>query len=167
MRIERAYRSQGFQSVSVISQLAFGNDRAQVAITWTVREGEQVTIDRVLINGNDAHLDRADSSASCTIRRGSPMSEEAMIESQRRLAELGLFRRVRITELPRTGVADARRARRRSRRPPPRPSTTAAGSRSAGIREAENGEAVRRAGRRRPRASSASAAAISGGRTDR
>ncbi len=26
-----------------------------------------------------------------------------MIESQRRLAELGLFRRVRITELPRTG----------------------------------------------------------------
>ena len=31
------------------------------------------------------------------------MSDEAMLESQRSLAELGLFRRVRITELPRTG----------------------------------------------------------------
>ena len=31
------------------------------------------------------------------------MSDDAMIESQRRLAALGLFRRVRITELPRTG----------------------------------------------------------------
>ncbi len=31
------------------------------------------------------------------------MSDDALIDSQRRLAELGLFRRVRITELPRTG----------------------------------------------------------------
>ena len=31
------------------------------------------------------------------------MSDDALIESQRRLAALGLFRRVRITELPRTG----------------------------------------------------------------
>jgi outer membrane protein assembly factor BamA len=31
------------------------------------------------------------------------MSDEAMLESQRRLAALGLFRRVRISELPRTG----------------------------------------------------------------
>ena len=33
------------------------------------------------------------------------MSDDAIIESQRRLAATGLFRRVRITELPRTGAA--------------------------------------------------------------
>jgi outer membrane protein insertion porin family len=38
-----------------------------------------------------------------TIQPGSPMSDEAIIDSQRRLAALGLFRRVRISELPRSG----------------------------------------------------------------
>jgi outer membrane protein insertion porin family len=100
--IERAYRNQGFQNVSVISQLAFADDQRQVAITWMVREGEQITIDRILINGNDRVATEL-IQRELTIQRGSPLSDDAMIESQRRLAELGLFRRVRITELPRTG----------------------------------------------------------------
>ena len=100
--LERTYRSQGFQGVSVISQLAFADNQQRVAVTWTVREGDQVTVDRVLINGNDrisTDLIRRE----VTIQPGDPMSDDAMLESQRRLAELGLFRRVRITELPRTG----------------------------------------------------------------
>ena len=100
--IERTYRSAGYQSVSVISQLAFAADRRTVAITWTVREGEQVTIDRILISGNE-RISTELIERELTIGRGSPLSEQAMIDSQRRLAELGLFRRVRITELPRTG----------------------------------------------------------------
>ena len=100
--IERTYRGQGFQNVSVISQLAFANNQRQVAITWTIREGEQITIDRVLINGN-SRISTELIERELTIQRGSPMNEDAMLESQRRLAELGLFRRVRITALPRTG----------------------------------------------------------------
>jgi outer membrane protein insertion porin family len=100
--IERAYRSAGYQSVSVISQLAFAADRRTVAIRWTVREGDQVTVDRILINGNDRIATEL-IERELTIRPGSPLGEQAMIDSQRRLAELGLFRRVRITELPRTG----------------------------------------------------------------
>ena len=100
--IERVYRSSGYQSVSVISQLAFADDRRKVAITWTVREGEQVIVDRILINGNDRVATEL-IERELTIRSGNPLSEQAMIDSQRRLAELGLFRRVRITELPRTG----------------------------------------------------------------
>ena len=100
--IDRAYRNQGFRNVSVISQLAFADSQRQVAITWTVREGEQVTIDRILINGN-ARIATELVQRELTFKSGSPMSDDAMIESQRRLAELGLFRRVRITELPRTG----------------------------------------------------------------
>ena len=82
--IGRAYRGQGFQSVSVVSQLAFadnpgpsprgvcavGCDR-RVAITWTIREGEQITVDRVLINGriNQAQIiDDAREKAKTTSR---------------------------------------------------------------------------------------------------
>lgn len=100
--LERAYRSRGFQNVSVISQLDFNADRQLVALTWTIREGEQVTVDRVLINGH-ARISTALIRRELTIAPGSPMSDDAMLDSQRRLAALGLFRRVRITELPRTG----------------------------------------------------------------
>ena len=98
--IDRAYRNRGFQNVSVISQLAFAD--GQVAITWTVREGDQITIDRILINGN-SRIATTLIQRELTIQPGRPISDDAMLESQRRLAELGLFRRVRITELPRTG----------------------------------------------------------------
>ena len=100
--IERAYRNRGYQDVSVISQLAFANEQREVAITWMIREGEQLTIDRVLISGN-SRISTELIQRELTITSGSPLSEDAMLESQRRLAELGLFRRVRITELPRTG----------------------------------------------------------------
>ncbi len=67
-----------------------------------MREGDQITIDRILINGN-SRIATTLIQRELTIQPGSPISDDAMIESQRRLAELGLFRRVRITELPRTG----------------------------------------------------------------
>lgn len=100
--IERAFRNQGFQSVSVISQLSFATDQQGVELAWTIREGDQVKVDRVLINGN-SRVSTDLIQRELTIRSGSPMSEDAMIESQRNLAALGLFRRVRISELPRTG----------------------------------------------------------------
>ena len=62
--IERAYRNQGFQNVSVISQLTFANDQQLVALAWTIREGDQVTIDHVLDHRQLAHLDRRSSAAS-------------------------------------------------------------------------------------------------------
>jgi outer membrane protein insertion porin family len=100
--IERAFRNQGFQNVTVNSQLAFASDQQLVTLTWNIREGDQIKIDRVLITGNSrvaTDLIRRE----LTIQSGTAISEDAMLESQRRLAELGLFRRVRITELPRTG----------------------------------------------------------------
>lgn len=100
--IERAYRNQGFQGVSVTSQLAFASDQEQVALTWIIREGDQTTVDRVLISGNrriSTDLIRRE----LTFQSGGPVSDDAMLESQRQLASLGLFRRVRIAELPRTG----------------------------------------------------------------
>ena len=104
--IERLFRARGYKNVSVISQLAFADAPAsrdqRVAVTWMVRPGEQITVDRVLINGN-SRIATELIQRELTIRPGSPMNDDAIIESQRRLAELGLFRRVRISELPRSG----------------------------------------------------------------
>lgn len=100
--IERAFRARGFKNVSVISQLTFADNQQRVAVSWIVRAGDQITVDRVLINGN-SRIATELIQRELTIRPGSPMDDDAMIESQRRLAELGLFRRVRITELPRSG----------------------------------------------------------------
>ena len=98
----RAYRNLGYQNVAVTSQLAFAAEQRQVAVTWIVTEGEQVLIDRVLIKGNQRiGLDLV--RRELTIKAGSPMSDTALLESQRQLAATGLFRRVRVSELPRTG----------------------------------------------------------------
>ena len=74
-----------------------------------------------------------------------------MLESQRQLAALGLFRRVRITELPRTGslTRDVLDRSRRSRRR--RPSITAAASKSAASpASAEDGSGAIDQARHRP-----------------
>lgn len=98
----RAYRNLGYQNVAVTSQLAFADEQRRVAITWLVTEGPQILVDRVLIKGN--HRIAIDLiRRELTIHTGSPMSDGALIESQRQLAATGLFRRVRVSELPRTG----------------------------------------------------------------
>ncbi|MDO8679553.1 MAG: POTRA domain-containing protein [Acidobacteriota bacterium] len=102
--IEREYRNLGYQSVSVTSQLAFEKQQQFVEILWTILEGEQITVDRILINGH-ARVSVDLIRREVTLRPGSPMSDDAIVESQRRLASTGLFRRVRITELPRTGAS--------------------------------------------------------------
>ena len=50
----------------------------------------------MLINGN-ARIATDVIRRELAITPGRPISDDAMVESQRRLAELGLFRRVRIT----------------------------------------------------------------------
>ena len=99
----RAYRSLGYQNVSVTSQLAFADEQRRVAVTWTVTEGPQILVDRVLIKGNQ-RIGLALIRRELTIKPGSPMSDIALLESQRQLAATGLFRRVRVSELPRTGA---------------------------------------------------------------
>jgi outer membrane protein assembly factor BamA len=104
--VERLYRGRGYQDATAVPRLTFGDDERQVMVTWVLREGPQVTVDHVLVSGNtrtSTDLIRRE----ITLQRGSPLSNDAIVESQRRLAALGLFRRVRITELPRSGE-DAR-----------------------------------------------------------
>jgi outer membrane protein insertion porin family len=63
-----------------------------------VHEGTQVFVDHVLIVGNEK-------TSASTVRReitlqpGDPLAYDAVAESQRRISALGLFRRVRVTDV--------------------------------------------------------------------
>jgi outer membrane protein insertion porin family len=101
--LEHEYRSNGYQNASATPVLSFDEDAGAVAIGWTIREGSQIHVDHILISGNvrtNPDIIRRE----LTLQAGSPMNDEAIVESQRRLAALGLFRRVRITELEREGA---------------------------------------------------------------
>jgi outer membrane protein insertion porin family len=90
--------NRGYQSAAVDVKIAFSDDHARADLTFTVAEGPQVFVDHVLIVGNER-------TATDTIRREvtlkpmAPLSYHEVSESQRRVSALGLFRRVRITEL--------------------------------------------------------------------
>lgn len=97
--VERTYRNDGFQTVRVEPRTTLRDDGTRIDIQWTIVEGPRAIVDRVLVSGNQrtsADLIRRE----IALKTGGPLGEEAVIESQRRLATLGLFRRVRIVELP-------------------------------------------------------------------
>jgi outer membrane protein insertion porin family len=99
--IELHYANLGYHSAAVESRPRLSEDGRLVDVVFAVREGARVFVDRVLIVGNDR-------TSTETIERelrfkpGDPLGLEAISESQRRLAALGLFRRARITQLGRS-----------------------------------------------------------------
>ncbi|HVL69593.1 MAG TPA: POTRA domain-containing protein [Vicinamibacterales bacterium] len=95
----REYLNRGFPDATVVAVPVVAADEAHVDVRFEIVEGTQTFIDHVLIVGNVRT--RAD-----VIRReldrlqpGQPLGLEALFDARRRLSELGLFRRVRITQI--------------------------------------------------------------------
>jgi outer membrane protein insertion porin family len=97
--LERIYRNEGFQNARVDSLASARGDGTRVDVRWAIVEGPRVIVDRVLISGNQRTSEDL-IRREIALKSGSPLGEDAVLESQRRLAALGLFRRVRIIELP-------------------------------------------------------------------
>lgn len=97
--IERAYRNEGFQSAVIEVDPVVAEGGGAVALRYLIREGPRTIVDHIIVTGNRR-------TSAGTIRReltlgpGDPLGYDALLESQQRLSALGLFRRVRITELP-------------------------------------------------------------------
>lgn len=96
--IQLYYANRGYQTAVVTTNPGLSADGTAANVVFTVREGPQLFVEHVLIVGNQR-------TRTVTIERelqfkpGDPLGLEAINESQRRLASLGLFRRARITEL--------------------------------------------------------------------
>lgn len=96
--VQSAYANLGYQNATIATAANFSADRTLADVVFIVQEGPRLVVDHILIVGNVRT--RAE-----TIQRelqlgpGDPLSPAAVNDSQRRLAALGLFRRIRISAL--------------------------------------------------------------------
>ncbi|PYR78901.1 MAG: hypothetical protein DMF86_04875 [Acidobacteria bacterium] len=102
-RIRTEYLNHGYEAADVQITPAFSTDGTQADVKFTIGEGPQTIVDHILVVGN-TRTEPDVIRRELQIREGQPLGLEDVIESQRRLSSLGLFRRVVITPLLRTPV---------------------------------------------------------------
>ena len=97
-RLDLEYRNRGYDAVTVTPAATQVDDGRGADVRFTIAEGPRVFVDRVIISGhrrtNPATIER-----ELLVRPGEPLGFSNLIESRRRLAALGLFRRVEIQEI--------------------------------------------------------------------
>lgn len=98
--ITRAYLDRGYQQVAVAIEPVADAEGSNVVLAVDIVEGPQTVVDRVIVVGN-LRTDTQTILDELTLSQGSPLGLADLVESQRRLSALGLFRRVRIAEGPR------------------------------------------------------------------
>lgn len=77
------------------SSAAAVNTRPRVALVYHIEEGEQIRISEILIAGYD-HTRRGVIGREIRVKAGGPLREGEVIETQRRLYDLGVFTRVAV-----------------------------------------------------------------------
>jgi outer membrane protein insertion porin family len=92
----------GFRLAVIGASVALSPDKTGARIQFRVDEGPRVYIDHVIVVGNN-RIAESTIRQELLIRPGEPMGQQAIEESQRRLAALGVFRRVTMTELQHEG----------------------------------------------------------------
>ena len=96
--LQTIYTNLGYQNATVTASPNFSADRSEANPVFTIREGPRLIVDHVLIVGN-VRTSTGTIERELQLKVGDPLSPAAASESQRRLAALGLFRRIRITEV--------------------------------------------------------------------
>ena len=97
------YRNRGFAAANVVVVPTLTPDGTRAHLTFHVTEGPQTIVDHVLIIGN-TRTDQRVIQRELLLQQGKPLGLEDLVESQRRLGALGLFRRIRIEELSHGGA---------------------------------------------------------------
>lgn len=92
------YLNRGFASATVAVVPQLSEDRTQVAVAFQIEEGPQTIVDHIIIVGN-TRTDEQVIRRELLLRTGQPLGLQDLLGSRRRLAALGLFRRIEITEL--------------------------------------------------------------------
>ena len=100
--LDLEYRNRGYETVAIQGVSLLTEDGTQADIRFVIREGPQSLVDRIIIVGND-RTSTETIMRELRIYEGGPLGYTARLESQARLAALGLFRRVDIQPLEGTG----------------------------------------------------------------
>ena len=101
-KIDLEYLNRGYESVVVTPRAVLAENDTRADVTFTITEGPQAIVDHVIITGN-TRTSTETIERELLLKPGRPLGYSARLESQQRLAALGLFRRVRIEELPHGG----------------------------------------------------------------
>ena len=101
-RILIRYLNLGYRLARVNASVSVSADRTGARVQFAIDEGPQVFVDHILVVGND-RVGEATIRRELLLEPGKPLGLEAIEESQRRLAALGVFRRVTISELQHEG----------------------------------------------------------------
>jgi outer membrane protein insertion porin family len=96
------YRNQGYLKVAVRPETMLAENGTQADITYTVTEGPQAIIERIIITGNVKTKTRTILD-ELEIHEGEPFGESARENSRVRLNRLGLFRRISIDPVEHAG----------------------------------------------------------------
>ena len=97
-RILLKYLNLGHRLARVDASISVSADRTGARVGFAVDEGPRVYVDHILVVGNN-RIAESTIRRELLLRPGEPMGLEAIEASQRRLAALGVFRRVTISEL--------------------------------------------------------------------
>ncbi len=96
--VQAKYANLGFLHATVESEPGLAADGRSANIVFRVREGPQIFVEHVLLVGN--RRTRAETiERELQIKAGDAMDQDAVVETQRRMTALGLFRRTRISQL--------------------------------------------------------------------
>lgn len=98
--IHDQYDLKGYASAVVDVRVRLSDDGTRATVTVdVVNEGPQTVVDQIIITGN-RRVSEATIRTAVALTRGEPLGEAARAALQQRLAALGSFRRVNITEAP-------------------------------------------------------------------
>jgi outer membrane protein insertion porin family len=92
------FRNRGFASANVVVMPTPNAEATRADLRFRITEGQQTIVDHVLIVGN-TRTDQRVIKRELLIQEGKPLGLEDLVESQRRLGALGLFRRIRVEEM--------------------------------------------------------------------
>jgi len=98
-RLETKYGKTGHLYLRIDRDLEFDREKGQVAISLLIREGPQVRVGKVSIEGNQRSKERV-FEHSLLLKEGEVFDVEKMRESWRRIYNLGFFEKVSIDPLP-------------------------------------------------------------------
>jgi outer membrane protein insertion porin family len=93
-----AYRDAGYPQAEVDPEVAFEDEGRRAQVVLRVRPGARIVVDHVVISGVRGTRDSV-VRRELLLHEGDPLGLQKVLESQRRLAALGIFERVGISEM--------------------------------------------------------------------
>jgi outer membrane protein insertion porin family len=93
-----SYRDAGYLQAEVTPEVALSADRSEARVTLRVAPGPRTDVDHIILAGLDRTREEV-VRRELLVREGEPLGLQRVLDSQRRLGGLGIFRRVTISEM--------------------------------------------------------------------